>query len=119
MSAPHPTELRFKSSDKSLHVTFDSGEAFAIPFELLRVESPSAEVQGHGAGQKKLVKGKQDVLVTKADPVGHYAVRLTFDDGHSTGLYTWAYLFELGQSADERLTAYRAEVANSQLSSSS
>lgn len=99
MSRPWPTSLTFSRSAKALEVAFDDGAAFAIPFETLRVESPSAEVQGHGPGEKKTVTGKQDVLVTAAEPVGRYAVRLTFDDGHDSGIFTWDYLYALGESA--------------------
>jgi DUF971 family protein len=99
MSRPWPTSLTFSRSAKALQVAFDDGAAFAIPFETLRVESPSAEVQGHGPGEKKTVTGKQDVLVTAAEPVGRYAVRLTFDDGHDSGIFTWDYLYALGESA--------------------
>ncbi|MHA6287930.1 gamma-butyrobetaine hydroxylase family protein [Maricaulis sp. CAU 1757] len=100
MSArPWPTELRFKSADKVLQVKFEDGRAFAIPFETLRTESPSAEVQGHNPGEKRTITGKQDVQVTAAEPVGRYAVRLVFDDGHDSGLFTWDYLYALGESA--------------------
>ena len=78
---------------------FDDGKRYSIPFETLRVESPSAEVQGHGPGEKRLVTGKENVLVTDAEPVGRYAVRLVFDDGHDSGLFTWDYLYALGESA--------------------
>lgn len=99
MARPWPEQLRFSRADKALHVTFDDGKRFAIPFETLRVESPSAEVQGHGAGEKRLVTGKENVLVTAAEPVGRYAVRLVFDDGHDSGLFTWDYLYALGETA--------------------
>lgn len=99
MARPWPEQLRFSRSDKALHVAFDDGKRFAIPFETLRVESPSAEVQGHGPGEKRLVTGKENVLVTAAEPVGRYAVRLVFDDGHDSGLFTWDYLYALGESA--------------------
>lgn len=104
MSAPWPTELRFKRAERTLHIAFDDGAAFAIPFETLRVESPSAEVKGHGPGQKVVVTGKADVDVVRADAVGHYAVRIVFDDGHNTGLYTWAYLRGLGEKTAEAHT---------------
>lgn len=107
MSAVWPTKLAFKRGTKILDIAFEDGEAFAIPFELLRVESPSAEVQGHHASQKQLVRGKENVLITKAEPVGRYAVRLMFDDGHSSGIFSWDYLYELGENADEMLAAYR------------
>ena len=99
MARPWPEQLRFSKSDKALHVTFDDGKRYSIPFETLRVESPSAEVQGHGPGEKRLVTGKENVLVTDAEPVGRYAVRLVFDDGHDSGLFTWDYLYALGESA--------------------
>ena len=99
MVRPWPEQLRFSRADKTLHVAFDDGKRFAIPFETLRVESPSAEVQGHGPGEKRLVTGKENVLVTAAEPVGRYAVRLVFDDGHDSGLFTWDYLYALGESA--------------------
>lgn len=99
MSRAWPTQLRFSKTDKALHATFDDGASFAIPFETLRVESPSAEVQGHRPDQKVVVTGKEDVQVTAAEPVGRYAVRLVFDDGHDSGLFTWDYLYALGQSS--------------------
>ncbi len=85
---------------------FDDKKTFDLPFEYLRVFSPSAEVQGHGPGQGTLQTGKEDVQVTSVDPIGHYAVRLVFDDGHDTGLYTWKYLYELGAQQTENWQAY-------------
>jgi len=102
-----PTELSFDRTQKVLRVAFDDGAAFDIPFELLRVESPSAEVQGHNANQKQLVRDKADVGIRAAEPVGRYAVRITFDDGHNTGLFTWPYLRKLGREKDSMLRAYR------------
>jgi DUF971 family protein len=99
MARPWPKQLRVISADKALQVSFDDGNQFSIPFETLRVESPSAEVQGHSPEQKPVVTGKQDVMVTAVEPVGRYAVRLVFDDGHDSGLYTWDYLYALGQAA--------------------
>jgi DUF971 family protein len=96
-----PQTLRFNAADKALHAQFDDGAAFVIPFELLRTESPSAEVQGHGPGQKVTVTGKENVAITGAEPVGRYAVRLIFDDGHDSGLFTWDYLHTLGRSCAE------------------
>ncbi len=110
MSAVWPTKLAFKRGAKTLDITFEDGEAFSIPFELLRVESPSAEVQGHHASQKQLVRGKESVIVEKAEPVGRYAVRLIFDDGHSSGIFSWDYLYELGENADALLADYRAKL---------
>jgi len=115
-SAPWPVRLRFEAGEKRLLVAFDDGAEFPIPYELLRVESPSAEVQGHGPHQKKLVPGKRDVAVVKAEPVGRYAVRLTFDDGHSSGIYSWRYLRELGEEAEARLNAYAAALEGAGLS---
>ncbi|MFW6413154.1 MAG: gamma-butyrobetaine hydroxylase-like domain-containing protein [Oceanicaulis sp.] len=108
---PWPTRLAFSKSAKALHIAFESGEAFDIPFELLRVESPSAEVQGHAPHQKQLVRGKEAVLVEEAEPVGRYAVRLKFSDGHSSGIFSWDYLHELGVNADRLLADYRAAIA--------
>lgn len=99
MARAWPEELRFNKAGKSLRVRFDDGATFEIPFETLRIESPSAEVQGHSPDQKITVTGKENVLVTAADPVGRYAVRLVFDDGHDSGLFTWDYLYALGQAA--------------------
>lgn len=106
MTRPWPTELEFRQSDRTLSIAYDDGARFAIPFELLRVESPSAEVQGHGPHQKKLVAGKTRVQVVEAEPVGRYAVRLAFDDGHASGIYSWDYLRELGENADALMAAY-------------
>jgi DUF971 family protein len=93
-----PTELRFSKNKRALNVAFDDGAAFSIPYKALRLESPSAEVQGHGSGPKPPPPVISDDLgVEKADPVGRYAVRIFFTDGHSSGLFTWAYLRELGE----------------------
>ena len=94
-----------------LEVSFDDGSRFELPFEYLRVHSPSAEVQGHGAGPMLLVLGKENVGVRAVEAVGQYAVRLVFDDGHDTGLYTWKYLHELGAEQEPKWSAYRARVA--------
>jgi DUF971 family protein len=94
----------------ALHVTFDSGEALSLPAEYLRVESPSAEVKGHGPGQEQLVWGKRNVKIRKLEPVGTYAVRIVFDDGHSTGLYTWPYLLKLGREQGSIWEAYIAKL---------
>jgi DUF971 family protein len=91
-----PTEIRLKKESKILIVSFDDGSEFQYSCEYLRVHSPSAEVKGHGPGQETLQTGKEHVSIVAIDPVGHYAVRLTFDDGHDSGLYTWQYLHELG-----------------------
>lgn len=101
-----PTELRLRKKSRQLVVGFEDGSEFALPFEYLRVSSPSAEVKGHGPGQETLQTGKENVNVTAVEPVGHYAVRLVFDDGHNTGLYTWDYLYELGSDYESRWQAY-------------
>lgn len=104
--APWPTELRVAKDRQTLHIAFDDGEAFALAAELMRVESPSAEVQGHGPGQKQLVAGKRAVKLVKADPNGNYAVRLHFDDGHSTGIFSWRYLRFLGENQETLMSDY-------------
>lgn len=108
--SPWPVELIFKRGDRQLDVSFDDGARFEIPYELLRVESPSAEVQGHSAGQKQIVRGKADVGVTRTEPVGRYGVRIMFDDGHGSGLFTWGWLYRLGRDRDTLLAAYRAQL---------
>ena len=101
-------ELRLVRAERTLHVTFDDGRRFALPAEYLRVESPSAEVQGHSPTQKVTVPGKAQVGITRLEPVGNYAVRIVFDDGHDTGIYSWDYLRELGEEFDKRWRAYLA-----------
>ena len=97
MSDPVPTEIRLRRASRVLEVSFADGSRFELPFEYLRVHSPSAEVKGHGPGQEVLVLGKENVGITAVEPVGQYAVKLVFDDGHDTGLFTWKYLHELGR----------------------
>ena len=101
-----PTEIRFIKAERMLRVTFDDGSHFALPAELLRVESPSAEVQGHSPDQRQIVPGKRDVSILAVEPVGNYAVRLVFDDGHATGIFSWEYLHELGRDHERRWTTY-------------
>jgi len=113
---PWPTQLTFRGSNRALAITYDDDQAFEIPFELLRVESPSAEVQGHAAHQKKLVTGKSKVRVTQAEPVGRYAVRLEFDDGHNSGIFSWDYLRELGENTDAMMADYQARLKQAGLS---
>jgi len=105
------TDLEFMQRSRALRIAFADGARFDIPYELLRVESPSAEVRGHG-GTALLVLGKADVGVEAALPVGRYAVRIVFDDGHSTGIYPWALLRRMGEEKDALLAAYRARVAS-------
>ncbi len=109
---PWPTDLVFDRAAKVLRIAFDDGVKFEIPFELLRVESPSAENKGHGgATTPPPVTGKANVGVVRAEPVGRYAVRIVFDDGHDTGLYAWDLLYELGRDRDARLALYRETLA--------
>jgi len=103
---PTPTEITLHQQSRTLAVAFDDGARFSLPFEFLRVLSPSAEVRGHGPGQEVLQVGKRDVLVTAAEPMGSYAIQLTFDDGHDTGLYTWEYLYELGSNQEKMWQDY-------------
>jgi DUF971 family protein len=100
------TEIRLSKAERVLHVAFDDGSRFSLPAEYLRVESPSAEVQGHGPDQKQIVPGKREVAIIGIEPVGNYAVRLRFDDLHDTGIYSWDYLHELGREQDRRWAAY-------------
>lgn len=111
-----PTELRLREQGTLLQVTFEGGESIAMAAELLRVESPSAEVKGHGPGQEQLVWGKRRVRISKVDAVGNYAVRLVFDDGHSTGIFTWPYLQKLGREGDSLMQAYAEKLAGAGLS---
>ena len=106
-----PTEIRLKKDSKLLLVSFDDGSEFQYSCEYLRVHSPSASVKGHGAGQEKLQIGKEQVAITAVDPIGHYAVRLVFDDGHDSGLFTWEYLHELGTNMTENWRSYLDRLA--------
>lgn len=107
---PWPLEVRYTAATKCLLVAFDDGVTFTYPAEFLRVESPSAEVKGHGADEKRIVAGRAHVGIMKVKPVGNYAVRLHFDDLHDTGLYSWRYLYELGTGQDEIWRTYLAEL---------
>ncbi|MCG8356952.1 MAG: DUF971 domain-containing protein [Kiloniellales bacterium] len=111
-----PAEIRYKREDKRLEVDFDNGMTFAYPAEYLRVESPSAEVQGHGPGQKQIVPGRRHVGIMEIEPVGNYAVRLKFDDLHDTGIYSWAYLYTLGEEQEARWSAYLSALEEKGLS---
>lgn len=106
MIDPWPEELRLGPNGSELTVSFDSGERHGLSAEYLRVESPSAEVKGHGPGQEQLVWGKRHVRITRLEPIGTYAVRIVFDDGHNTGLYTWPYLLKLGREHEAIWQAY-------------
>ena len=103
---PWPLEIRLNPAKTTLTVAYDTGERFDLAAEYLRVESPSAEVQGHGGQQKKTVTGKEAVTIRALEPVGNYAVRILFDDGHDTGLFSWDYLHELGREHRMRWPAY-------------
>src|SRR5580692_13072042 len=111
MSSPIATELRLRTTSRLLQVTFDNGVVFELPFEYLRVHSPSAEVKGHGPGQEVLVRGKSAVGIRAIEPIGQYAVKLVFDDGHDTGLFTWKYLYELGRDQQSKWAQYLARKA--------
>lgn len=113
-AAPYPTEIKLRKVSRSLWLSFSDGQEFELPAEYLRVHSPSAEVQGHGPGQEVLVTGKETVNITKVEPVGRYAVRLVFDDGHSTGLFTWPILYRLGCNRADYWAAYQAKLAAAQ-----
>jgi DUF971 family protein len=104
--AAWPVEIRLAKDRCALHVTFDDGNAFSLPAELLRVTSPSAELQGHSEAERKTVGGKRNVTILSVDPVGNYAVRIGFDDMHATGIYSWAFLRDLGVNAERRFQDY-------------
>ena len=110
-----PVALTVHQQSRVLEIEFDDGRRFRIPFELMRVYSPSAEVQGHGPGQETLQTGKRDVVIDAIEPVGHYAVKPTFSDGHDTGLFTWAYLYRLGSQQDELFAQYLERLAQAGL----
>jgi DUF971 family protein len=109
--APWPVELRLKQNKRTLEISFDDGARFSLAAELLRVTSPSAEVQGHSEAQRKTVGGKRNVQILKVDPVGNYAVRLGFDDMHDSGIYSWTFLRELGVNAEARFQSYLDDLA--------
>lgn len=114
--AAWPTEIAVRDDGRTLAMTFEDGATFDLPAEYLRVMSPSAEVQGHSRRERKTLGGKRNVAVIGADPIGSYAVRLSFDDMHSTGLFTWRYLYELGQQQAEKWQAYLLDLSAKGLS---
>jgi DUF971 family protein len=116
VKAPWPVELRYSRDDRALNVTFESGEKYKLPAEYLRVESPSAEVQGHGASTKVTVAGKKSVAIDRMEPIGRYAVRIVFDDGHDTGLFSWDYLAQLGREQTKRWFEYESKLKTAGLS---
>jgi DUF971 family protein len=105
-STPVPTEVKLHQASRVLEIAFADGRSFKLSYEFLRVYSPSAEVRGHGPGQETLQTGKRDVTIKEVEPVGHYAIRPTFSDGHDTGIYSWEYLRELGEDQDELWLRY-------------
>jgi DUF971 family protein len=111
-----PTMIRLRTRSRVLEVAFDDGMRFELSFEYLRVYSPSAEVKGHGPGQGMLVTGKESVGIRAIEPVGQYAVKLVFDDGHDTGLYSWKYLYELGSERERKWADYQARVRSARSS---
>src|SRR3989337_4568855 len=115
MADPWHTERSLDKGKRVLSVTFDDGRSFALPAEFLRVLSPSAEVQGHSEAQRVTVAGKKNVSIVRLEPVGNYAVRIVFDDGHDTGLFVWEYLRELGENREARWQGYLADLAAKKL----
>jgi len=116
MNTPQPTSITLHRASHVLEVGFDSGETFRLPAEYLRVHSPSAEVQGHGPGQKTLVAGKANVTIDAVEPIGNYAVLLRFDDGHASGIFSWDVLYELGRDHARNWQAYLEALAAAGLS---
>ena len=111
-TAPQPTALTLHQASRLLEIGFDDGAVFRIPFELMRVYSPSAEVQGHGPGQEVLQTGKRQVGISQIETVGHYAVQPSFTDGHNTGLFTWGYLYKLGAEQADLWQRYEQRLAD-------
>ncbi|AOZ51700.1 gamma-butyrobetaine hydroxylase-like domain-containing protein [Chromobacterium vaccinii] len=109
--AAQPVEIQLHQVSKILEIAFDDGARFELPCEYLRVHSPSAEVRGHGAGQETLQTGKMHVGITALEPIGHYALKITFDDGHDSGLYSWTYLYELGAKRGQYWQQYLDKLA--------
>jgi DUF971 family protein len=107
----HPTEVKLHQSSRILEIAFSDGQRFRLPYEFLRVHSPSAEVRGHGPGQEVLQVGKRDVAITEVEAVGHYAIRPTFSDGHDSGIFSWDYLYEIGRRHDELWQRYLERLA--------
>jgi DUF971 family protein len=103
---PAPTEIKLHQKSRVMEIAFDDGKTFRLPYEYLRVFSPSAEVRGHGPGQEVLQVGKRDVEIKSLEPVGSYAVQPTFSDGHATGIYSWDYLYELGEEQEAKWAEY-------------
>ena len=108
---PIPTEIKLHQASRAMELSFADGTSFRLSYELLRVYSPSAEVRGHGPGQETLQIGKREVTIAELEPIGHYAVRPKFSDGHDTGIYSWEYLYDLGVRQDELWQRYLARLA--------
>jgi len=109
-NSPRPTEIKLHQKSRLLEIAFDDGKRYTLPCEYLRVFSPSAEVRGHGPGQEVLQVGKKNVEIKEIEPVGSYAVKLAFSDGHDTGLYSWDYLYELGEKQESSWKSYLARM---------
>src|SRR5512139_32057 len=110
-TTPVPTEIKLHQTSRVLEIAYSDGRAFKLPYEFLRVYSPSAEVRGHGPGQETLQVGKRDVTIAAVEPVGHYAIQPRFSDGHDSGIYSWDYLYELGTDQDALWERYLARLA--------
>ena len=110
-TTPVPTEIKLHQTSRVLEIAYSDGRAFKLPYELLRVYSPSAEVRGHGPGQETLQVGKRDVTIAEVEPVGHYAIQPRFSDGHDSGIFSWDYLYELGTDQDALWERYLARLA--------
>ena len=110
-NTPLPTEIKLHQASRVLELVFADGHSFRLPYEFLRVYSPSAEVRGHGPGQETLQTGKRDVTISDVEPVGHYALRPTFSDGHESGIYSWDYLYDLGTRQAELWQRYLERLA--------
>jgi len=104
--SPQPTEIKLHQKSRVLEIAFDDGKSFRLPYEFLRVHSPSAEVRGHGPGQEVLQAGKKEVDIARVEPVGSYAIQLCFSDGHETGIYSWDFLYQLGEEQDPMWRRY-------------
>ena len=106
MDSPQPTDIKLHQKSRVLEIAFDDGKRFRLPYEFLRVYSPSAEVRGHGPGQEVLQTGKKDIEITRAEPVGSYAIQLLFSDGHETGIYSWDLLYQFGEQQESMWRHY-------------
>ena len=110
-TTPTPREIKLHQASRLLEIAYSDGQVFRLPYEFLRVYSPSAEVRGHGPGQETLQVGKRDVTINEVEPIGHYAIRPTFSDGHDSGIYSWEHLYELGRDQEALWTRYLEKLA--------